>query len=200
MDAPRKFVPAGKAGLFVMAATLMMPLMPGAAYAQDTEAAAGQTRADLARDVVLLYFPEENREETLRGMLDPIFDTMIGSIMQNGKLQEALREKPKARKVFDDFIVGEREEAIQMLDRNFPMLMDAMAGAYARNMTTDELVELRTYLQTDSGQSFIKVSMNIFSDPDVQAAQQAMMAQSFEKMPAKTEKLMADLRAALEES
>jgi len=194
---------------FISLSTLAAASLAGSsAYAQPLEAASIQkteatedaARAEVARDVVLLYFPEENREETLRNMLDPVFDTIIGSFMQNGDLQEALTQNPKMRKVFDDFIASEREETMRIMNQNFPTLMDAMAGAYARNMTTEELVDLRAYLQTESGQSFINVSMNIFSDPGVQAAQQSIMAQSLEKMPAKTEKLIADLRAALEES
>ncbi len=194
---------------FISLSTLAAASLAGSsAYAQPleatsiqkTEATEDAARAEVARDVVLLYFPEENREETLRNMLDPVFDTIIGSFMQNGDLQEALTQNPKMRKVFDDFIASEREETMRIMNQNFPTLMDAMAGAYGRNMTTEELVDLRAYLQTESGQSFINVSMNIFSDPGVQAAQQSIMAQSLEKMPAKTEKLIADLRAALEES
>jgi len=172
-----------------------------AAPAQTTTAAASATapeatRLTKARALVESFFPEASREQMLTSMNAAISANMRAGILQSAPLKEVFESKPAARPIFEKFLAEEERYSGQQLSENFPKLLDAMALAYARRFTAQQLDELRTFFATPTGQLYIRESMGILSDPDVAGVQRAMMSDAMNRLPTRMPELVKELRAA----
>lgn len=167
------------------AAAVTAPAIAMQAQPQEVDA----QRLKAARQVISLYYPEDRREEDLRKMLEPMMQTIERGILQSPEMATMAEENPKKLAVFQDFLAEETESSLLQLNKNVPALLDAMAQAYARKMTAEELNALYQYLSTPSGQAFINTSTGIFADPDVMRTQQTMMTESFATMGERMKKL-----------
>lgn len=160
--------------------------VPAAARAPDPDPA----RLTLAREVIALAFPPERR----RAMLVQISDTMMAQ-MRDGILRSAGTQlDAELQAILDRYMERVRTISNQINGDGAPETFEAMARAYARVFSRDELVQIRAFLATPAGAHYLQGSLDILGDPDVAEANRAQMARAFAAM----EPLMTELRRDVE--
>jgi hypothetical protein len=182
-------------GLAVTAAT------PCAASAQGSIAAPAAsavdpTRLDAARKLMDQIMPPATRNQMMTSMMTSMMGTMVGALRQDPALTQTLEANPAAAAVFDTFIKRQQDLATQDLVTNLPGMLDAMAHAYARRFTLDQMHDMSAFFATPSGQAYLVIAPTVMSDPDVAAWMAGTMRRSQDRMPAELAKLMADMKAA----
>ncbi len=69
------------------------------------------------------------------------------------------------------------------MDASLPDYFESFARAYARGFSRDDLNEILAFVKTPTGQRFFERSPQLIKDPDVQAANQRMLARLSTKLP-----------------
>jgi hypothetical protein len=183
---------------FALAAAIVpVPLVAAPpAQAARADAAIDPAQLALAKSVVETVFPPAQREALITGMINAMMKNIQAGIMQQPVMQETFAKQPKAKPVFQAFIDRQRDLGIADLKQNLPGLLDAMAQAYARHFTADQLKEMKAFFATPTGQAYVAESAKIMSDPAVAAWPQKVVADSMGRLPAELAKLRADLAEA----
>lgn len=135
-------------------------------------------------------------EQIVRPMMDNLRSTMLGSPM----FEAAKAENPKVAAAMNDFIGEEFERSISTTKAAMPMMFDAMARAYARRFTLDELKAISVFFDTPAGRAYATNASTIMADPDVLAAQRALMTQTLGGMQERMGALVEKLKAAAGEA
>ncbi|MEI5579229.1 DUF2059 domain-containing protein, partial [Streptomyces brasiliscabiei] len=90
-------------------------------------------------------FPLADREQTFFGAIDAL-------LVQMRTVQLAqIQNEPGAATIINRKLDGFIAQGKVVLRAHIPALMDAMARAYAREFTRDELVDLRAFARTPAG-------------------------------------------------
>ncbi len=176
---------------------LATAILPAAGMAQ-TEAVAAAAAPDagryaLAKEVVALIMPEDQREAMMRAMMTGVMANMRDGIRQmlaGQKLNDAQRSV--IARFIDEQNKLSQDQAIAAL----PALLDAMAKAYARQFSTTELNDLKAFFTSASGQAYIRKSPTMMADPDIAAVQRQMMESSMKRLPADMTKMVEELKQA----
>jgi hypothetical protein len=122
-------------------------------------------------------------------------NNMMQGITRNPEFQSALDSKPGARDVFNRFADRQQEIGLADLRAHFPAMFDAMAHAYARRFTIDQMHELEAFFGTPTGQFYMSQANQIMSDPDVAAWQQSIVTRTMARMPEEVAGLQRDIEA-----
>jgi hypothetical protein len=138
---------------------------PGAAAAElDPE------RLAIARQVIDLSFPPEGRHAMLMSASDTMTDQARAAVAEaTGGDNEAMTA------IMQRFLDRMRVLTDRAIAEHSPALFGAMARAYARNFTRDELVQIRAFVSTPTGRKYLQKSMEMLADPDVARANTAYM-------------------------
>ncbi len=142
------------------------PTAPVAAPDAARVAAAGRLL-----DVIL---PPATREETLRGMMQPMVDNLRSSMTQNADFQAALDQNVKLKILFDQFVAKQEQRIGAMMHDMLPGMVTVMTNAYARRFDVAQLNEIRRFFETPTGRAYMQASLTIMSDPDVAAWQRQL--------------------------
>ncbi|MDB5712111.1 MAG: hypothetical protein JWL96_4181 [Sphingomonas bacterium] len=180
----------------------LVAVAPSAAFAQAAAAAPAASavepaRLDAARKLMDEIMPPAMRDQMMTSMMQSMMGTMVQALRQNPDFTRSLAAEPKAAAVFDSFVKREQTLATQDLIAGLPSMLDAMARAYARRFTLEQLHDLSLFFATPTGQTYVVVAPTVMSDPDVAQWMTATMRRSQDRLPTELAKLMADLKAAL---
>jgi hypothetical protein len=181
--------------LLALAATLA-PL-PVAAQTAPVAAAApvDPARLTAARKLIDKIAPPEKRDAMVEQIVRPMMANMRRSMEQSPEFATSFAEKPELKKQMFEFLDAETEHSMTVVRQALPAMWEAMATAYARRFTLDQLAEIGRFFDTPTGRYYAEQAPTIMTDPAVQDAQRAMMAKSFEglqdRVRAMTEKMQA---------
>lgn len=195
-----------------IAALAALGFAPGA-FAQTPPPAPAATaptidpaRLAVARQIVLKLFPPGTYREMLgdnyQQMMSQMMESMGGMPMAQiahlgGLTEEQVKGLGDAKmgEVMDIIDPAWRErlkllsgdmmgEMGGLFDKLEPRIREAMARAYARDFTLDQLNEILRFLETPTGTLYAKRSLAIFMDREVVAEMTAMMPEIMKEMPA----------------
>jgi len=164
--------------------------------AQDAPAAAAPAEVDpdrlaLASQVIDLSFPPEGRQ----AMLMRAADTMTNQIRTAVAEATGGNSDAGAERILQRFLGRMRALTDRAIAEHSPALFAAMARAYARTFTRDELVQIRAFVSTPAGRKYLEKSMDMIADPDVARANTAYMSSVFSAI----QPMQVELRRELQE-
>ena len=176
------------------------------AYAQETEQAAAPSVAPealvpetlaAAQALMDVILPQSGRTAMIDQMVKPMMQNIVQGITQQPDLQEVFKQDPGVEAIFSSFVDRQIGRATVSLETEMPRLVAAMALAYARRFTQQEMAEMKVFFLSETGKSYLKNSQTIMSDPDVASWQRNMMAKSMGDMPGEIEKLTSEIEQHL---
>jgi hypothetical protein len=138
--------------------------------AQGTPAPAEQPdpeRLALATQVIELSFPPEGRHAMFMRTVDTMTAQMRVAIMQG---QGLTNMEPGLERILNRYFARMRSETEGLVAGLSTPLFAAMARAYARTFTHNELVEIKAFVATPTGQRYLQQSIEMLADPDVAQA------------------------------
>ncbi len=177
-----------KFGNFAVALALIAS-SPALAQSAPAPAAAGPStgpvpvdpaRLVLAKHVIETLSPPAKRGALIESVMRPMMANIQHGFEDSSEFQALFAENPQLRDVMLKFIEGETERSIKLAQDSMPAMYDAMAAAYARRFSTEQLSELQRFFETPTGRAYGEQAATIMSDPDVMAAQRAIMAKSLD--------------------
>jgi hypothetical protein len=144
----------------------------------------------LAREIVTIAYPPENR----RAMFARVSDAMISQV--RGAI---LPETPSSwdaelQQIFERYVERVRAVSNEATSDGAPAIFEAFARAYARQFTRDDLLQIRAFVSTPAGAKYVQRASELLTDPDVAEANRAYMARTFREL----EPVMAQLRRETE--
>jgi hypothetical protein len=190
----------GKAMYFAVACASALPLtaiaQTAAAPATGDAAAVDPARLAAARQLIDKISPPAKRDAMIEGMMRPVIANMRQSFEQSPDFTKLFAEQPKLRDQMMAFINAETEHSLKIVRETMPSLFEAMAIAYARRFTTEQLAEVGRFFDTPTGRIYADQAPTIMSDPAVLAAQRAMMAKSFEGLQDRVKEMAKKIEAS----
>jgi hypothetical protein len=168
----------GAALVAVSASAIAAPAAPPPSPAKVEAQAVDPVALGLAHQILAIGIPAEKRSQMFASVMDSITE-------QARKNAESLGlAKDKDFQAVLDHSQGRMwDELKPIANAALPDIYESMARAYARLFATDDLNALLAFVKTPPGQRFFERSPMILKDPDVQAAQQRMVAQMMTKLP-----------------
>jgi hypothetical protein len=165
--------------------------------AQDTPpvpiAAQDQRSLAVATDIIELSFPPAAR----RAMFASTVETFMAQARRASTEASGERLSPDVEAIIDRHLARARVEIDRVLTQASPALFAAMARAYARRFSYDELLQIRAFVATPTGAKFIRSGNDLMADPDVARANTAYMSAAFAALRPLEAQLMQELRAHL---
>ncbi|WP_158298882.1 DUF2059 domain-containing protein [Sphingomonas psychrotolerans] len=184
-----------------IAAALAACFSNGSAQAQAAPSAvAAPEPARLAAATALMerVMPADRRDAMVEQMVRPMMQNVRDTMFNGPLFADAKTENPKLVATFEGFMKDEFERSIAALKTSMPAMFDAMARAYARRFTLDQLQALDTFFQTPAGRAYVELAPTIMTDPDLMAVQRSMMTETIagmqQRMVALTDKLAAEAK------
>lgn len=116
-----------------------------------------------AREIVDTILPPDKRSDQLATMMRAIADQMRGSIAIPAS-DEGLRQ------IMDNYLAKTLDRIRPITDRFLPKQSEAMAEAYVREFSSDELAQIGQFAKTPAGRHYLSRSTAMVSDPAVAAA------------------------------
>lgn len=165
----------------VVGAALFVAMIPLAAAAQTTPATApapDPARLAAARALIERFMPADRRDAMIEQMIRPMAETAREAVFDSSSFAEMRKEDPKFGATMDGFMAEEFERTIAMTKAAMPRMLDAMARAYARRFTLEQIESIDAFFQTPAGRAYVERAPSIMADPDVLAAQRAMMTEA----------------------
>ena len=184
--------------LRLLAGALVLVLSPlASAAAQTAPVAAVPDAARLAAAQALIeqIMPADRREAMVEQMVRPMIANAREAMANAPMFADMARDNPKLATAMNGFMDEESERSIATTKAAMPALFDAMARAYARRFTLDQMRDIGDFFKTPSGRAYVETAPTIMSDPDVMAAQRAMMTQTMSGMQERMAKLVETLGA-----
>jgi hypothetical protein len=145
----------------------------------------------IAREIVNLALPPENR----RAMLEQMSDTMF-SHMRDGILR-SLGNSPDAglQPILDRYLERFRIMNNELSNEGAPAMFEAVARAYARMFSREELVQISAFASTPVGTRYFRQAPTLFSDPDVAEASRAAASRMMTALQPMMEEMQRDIEA-----
>lgn len=129
----------------------------------------------IAREIVDIAMPPESRQAMMEQMMDAMIAQMRDGLSRaTGNLAD-----PAAQPIWDRYLERARTATRNLDNEYLPLMAEAVARAYARMFSHDDLVQIRAFALTPAGRRFFLQSAEIFSDPDVAEANRAYHARVF---------------------
>jgi len=126
-------------------------------------------------------------------MLTRVGDTMVAQLRDALFAGHQLDAGVQA--IFQRYLERVRTQTDPLITEYSPAIFAAMARAYARNFTRDELLQIRAFMATSAGAKYVQRSPELLADPDIAQANTAY----FRRVMTVLEPLQADLRRELTE-
>ncbi len=140
----------------------------------------------LAQEIIRIGFPPASR----RDMLVRTSDALMAQMREGIARSSGMTADPELQRVFDRYLDRLRTVSNEASADGMPAIFEAMARAYARRFSHDELVQIMAFVSTPAGARFFQQAPELLSDPDVAAANRAHMQRTF----AALEPLITELR------
>ncbi|PEQ11115.1 hypothetical protein B2G71_18935 [Novosphingobium sp. PC22D] len=186
-----------KAKLAALAWVLAAAAASTAAARAETPAAVAPTdqaeRLALAHEIIAVAFPPERREAMLAGTMN----AMLKQMRAGAKFDSI--EDAGLRKIVSKFLDSIPARLKPVTSDFLPLQMDAIAGAYTRMFTLEELRDVATFARSPSGRTYLQRSMETMSDPAVAQVNTRYFEQVGEITKQGQKELMAEIMTYLEE-
>jgi len=147
----------------------------------------------VAKEVVDIAFPQESRLKFFESVMTPLMAQMRAA----ATTVAGSERDPGLETITDRFINKALIDIKDDLAVNSPGLFAAIARAYARSFSVDELVEIKTFVSTPTGAKYIQRSPETLADPDVAAWNTAYMVRLKLKIEAARKSLVDEVAAYL---
>ncbi|WP_394652582.1 DUF2059 domain-containing protein [uncultured Sphingomonas sp.] len=181
--------------LLVQAAPATPP--PATVAQAEAEAEAPDpARLAAARALVDVLMPQATRDAMIVSMVQPIMANMQQMILSDTTFGKMIGNDADLRATFERFLQRQNATTLETMRAGLPGMFEAMTRAYARRFTVQQMADAQAFFSTSSGQAYIRGSMTVMSDPDIQAWQRSLMQKSMSEMPTRVAELMTELRAA----
>ena len=145
----------------------------------------------IAREIVDIAMPPESRQAMMQQMTDAMFAQMRDGLSRAAGDQS----DPAMQESWTPYLERVRT-ATRELDNEFmPRMIEAVARAYARMFSHDELVQIREFASTPAGRRYFRQSADLFSDPDIAEANRAYHARLFPIMEAVGAEVQREMEA-----
>lgn len=143
----------------LLAAATVGMAAPAAAQSSEQPVDEAAAKHTLAVRIVVAAFPEDQRMEMLGGMMDSMISQMTPTLDKLGdKEMQAISEKHLGLM---------RDDVMADLRANSGGMFDAMAVAYARGFSLQELQDIERFVTTPSGAAYVQRSPKLLNDPAV---------------------------------
>ncbi len=143
----------------LLAAMTVGMAAPAAAQSSERPADEAAAKHSLAVKIVAAAFPESQRLEILGGMMDALTSQMTSTFDNMGdKEMQAITEK---------HLGIMRGDIMADLRANSGGMFDAIAVAYARGFSLQELQDIERFVTTPSGAAYVQRSPKLLNDPAV---------------------------------
>jgi hypothetical protein len=143
----------------------------------------------LAQEVIDLAFPPDRRHALLSRVGDAMMEQMRNAALGSAGGTLDAGEEP----IFQRYLARVREISEEAITERSPALFNALARAYARAFTRDELVQIRAFVATPAGAKYLQRSADLLSDPDVAQANTDYMRSAFTLIEPLTSQLRQEL-------
>jgi hypothetical protein len=190
--------------MIVKTLAIVAALMPLPAIAQ-TSAPAAPVNAPVdpvrlveARKLIEDILPPQKRDAMVDGIVRPMMANMRDAMMRSPDMTELFKHHPAMRDQMLQFLDGETERSLGIAHKTLPALFDAMAIAYARQFTLDQLADMQRFFTSPTGRVYIERVPAVMSDPAITAAQRVMMDKSFEGMQDRIRSMAQKMQDAAE--
>ncbi|MGQ7829005.1 DUF2059 domain-containing protein [Altererythrobacter sp. Z27] len=150
-----------------LALATALVLSPFSTQAQASEA--NLAELEDSRAIVQAVVPASERTANLQRVMK-----VIGSQMMQAGLFDT--NDPGMSRLFDDFMAYLPEQLSPMIDGFGDDMAHAMAQAYVREFSANELKQIRKFAETPAGKHYLGASMKMLEDPAVAAANQRFLA------------------------
>jgi hypothetical protein len=185
--------------LRLLAGALVFVLAPtasaGAQTVPATAAAPDPARLAAAQALMSRIMPADKRDAMVEQMLRPMMENIRGAVLSGPKFEAARADNPKLAATVEAFMKEEFERSIETMKAAMPAMIDAMARAYGRRFTLDQLQALDTFFQTPAGRAYVEVAPTIMTDPDLLAVQRSMMTDAMTGLQQRLAALSAKIDA-----
>lgn len=176
----------------IMLATLLAAVAIGTgvpAAAQSTEQSLDEAAAKqvLATRIVTLAFPQDKRMQMFVGMIDAMSSQM--------KLPPEKIGDEDMRAITEKYVGIMRADIMADLRANSDGLFDAIALAYARGFSLQELEDIERFVATPSGAAYVQRSPKLLADPAVAEWNTAYFQRVMRIVDAHKEALIEELSA-----
>ena len=125
----------------------------------------------LAQEVIALAFPPDSRH----AMLSRVGDAMMAQARNAALASSNGTFDAGEQQILEHYLARVREVSERTITERSAPLFTALARAYARMFTRDELVQIRAFVATPAGAKYLQRSGDLLSDPDVAQANTAYM-------------------------
>jgi hypothetical protein len=178
-------------------AAALAAISPSGAAAQDRPAATSTPDArsvEIAREIIAIGMPEEDREIVFAATMDQ----MLGQMREAQRQSGVMSEDPQIEAIIDANLAQFRGEAMGVLRTHLPAMMEGWALAYANTFSHEDLLAIREFVRTPTGQRFFQLSPAIAAEPNFAAANQLYMNDVMAMLPALQARLTKDIVDYLE--
>jgi hypothetical protein len=145
----------------------------------------------IAREIVDLALPPESRRAMMERMSDAMFAQMRDGMAQS----QGNPSDPELQPLIDRYLERFRIMTNALSNDTAPAMFEAVARAYARTFSHDDLVQIRAFAATPVGMRYFRQSPELFSDPDVAEANRAYMTRMFTAMQPMIAEMQRDVEA-----
>ncbi len=174
---------------------VLSPMAPAGAQTAPVAAAPDAARLAAAQALIEQIMPADRRDAMVEQMVRPMLANAREAMANAPMFADMARDNPKLASSMNGFMDEEFERSIATTKAAMPALFEAMARAYARRFTLDQMRDIGNFFKTPSGRAYVETAPTIMSDPDVMAAQRAMMTQTMSGMQERMAKLVETLGA-----
>ncbi len=179
-----------------LALALGLSLIAAPALAEaPAPAAVEPARLAAAREVVSLAMPPATRDAMLAQMSTAMANNMRQGMLANPQMKAMFAQDPRLEPIFDRYMTRIQARTAETIRSGMPPLYDAMGRAYARRFTLPQLADLKAFFQTPTGRYYSTQAATIMADPDIAAAQSAMMAGAMTAAQTDAKAMVAEIQA-----
>lgn len=180
---------------------LALALVPAPALAQGAAPSAEQASAPasdrlvLARGVVDQIMPPDRREDMIEAMVRPTLANMRQALMAQPQLARLVSGEPRMAALLNRYLDEETDHSLAVLRQSLPELVEAMAGAYARQFSREELEAMRLFFDSPAGRAYVDKSAALMTDSAVLAVERTMMVRSMDGLQERAAAFAASMAA-----
>lgn len=181
----------------ILAVAVLAVTVPSVAAQTAPAAAPAPDPARLAAAQALMQriLPADKRDAMIEQMVRPMFENMRGAIFSGPKFESAKAKNPELAATVETFMTDEFEHSIGLMKATMPAMLNAMARAYARRFTLEQLEAIDTFFQTPAGRAYVELAPTVMADPDFLAVQRSMMTDTMAGMQQRMTRLAAAIEA-----
>jgi hypothetical protein len=139
----------------------------------------------IAQQIIEIAFPKESRMQLLEGMMNAVSTQFRPTVNETND--------PGLQAIQDRYFARMMAKTKVDLEGSSPGMFAAIARAYARTFTKDELTQIKAFVDTPAGARFIQRSPQTLSDPDVAAWNSAYFTRTMARLQSEAAGLKSEI-------